>query len=59
VDKINADVNAVLKDPAIQTALVKQGLVPGGGSAAEFKSFIASEGAKWGAIIKKVGITVE
>ncbi len=59
VDKINADVNAVLKDPAIQAALVKQGLVPGGGSAAEFRSFIASEGNKWGAIIKKVGITVD
>ncbi len=59
IDKINADVNTVLKDPAIQAALVKQGLVPGGGSAAEFRSFIASEGEKWGAIIKKVGITVD
>jgi len=59
VDRINADVNAVLKDPAIQAALVKQGLVPGGGTAAEFKSFIASEGNKWGAIIKSVGITVD
>jgi tripartite-type tricarboxylate transporter receptor subunit TctC len=59
IDKINADVNAVLKDPAIHAALVKQGLVPGGGTAAEFRSFIASEGEKWGAIIKKVGITVD
>lgn len=59
VDKINADVNAALKDPAIHAALVKQGLIPGGGSAAEFKAFIASEGGKWGAIIKKVGITVD
>lgn len=59
IDKINADVNAVLKDPAIQTALEKQGLIPGGGSAAEFTAFIASEASKWGGIIKKVGISVD
>lgn len=59
VERINADVNAALKDPAVRASLVKQGLVPGGGTSAEFKAFIASEGTKWGGIIKKVGITVE
>ncbi|MEO8656613.1 MAG: tripartite tricarboxylate transporter substrate binding protein [Ramlibacter sp.] len=59
IDKINADVNAVLKDPAIRTALEKQGLIPGGGSVAEFNTFITSEGSKWGDIIKRVGITVD
>src|SRR5574343_1197495 len=57
VDRINADVNAVMQDPAVREAFAKQGLIVGGGSAASFKSFIDSEGQKWGAIIKKVGIT--
>ncbi len=59
IDRINADVNAMLKDPAVQASLTQQGLVLGGGTPAEFRKFIDSEGAKWGAIIKKVGITVD
>ncbi len=59
VNRINADVNAVLKDPAVRESLAKQGLITGGGSPAEFKAFIDSEGKKWGAIIKRVGITID
>ncbi len=59
VQRINADVNAVLKEPAVREALQKQGLVVGGGSAAEFKAFIDREGKSWGATIRKVGITID
>lgn len=59
VERINADANAALKDPAVQAMLIKQALVPGGGTVGEFKSFIAAEGSKWGAIIKKAGITLD
>ena len=59
IARINADVNAVLKDPAVRDAMVKQGFIIGGGTAAEFKTFIDSEGKQWGAIIKKVGISID
>ena len=59
VNRINADVNAVLKDPAVRDALARQGLVVGGGTSAEFKAFIDAEAAKWSAIIKRAGITLE
>ena len=59
IARINADVNAVLKDPAVRDTMVKQGFIIGGGTAAEFKSFIDSEGKQWGAIIKKVGISID
>ena len=59
VSRINADVNAVLNDASVREALLKQGLIVGGGTAAEFKAFIDSESRTWGAIIKKVGITIE
>jgi tripartite-type tricarboxylate transporter receptor subunit TctC len=36
VERINADVNAVLKLPEVREAFARQGLIPGGGSAAEF-----------------------
>lgn len=59
VNRINADVNAVLKEPSVREALLKQGLLVGGGTAGEFRSFIERESRTWGAIIKRVGITVE
>lgn len=59
VNRINADVNAALQDPAVRDLLDKQGLIVGGGSAQQFKTFIDNEGRKWGATIKKVGITIE
>lgn len=59
VDKIGADVDAVLKDPAVKEQLAKQGLIAGGGTPAEFKAFIDGESRKWGPIIKKAGVTVD
>jgi tripartite-type tricarboxylate transporter receptor subunit TctC len=59
VRRINADVNTVLQEPAVRELLAGQGLVTGGGSPEEFRSFIDSEGRKWGAIIGKVGIRLE
>jgi tripartite-type tricarboxylate transporter receptor subunit TctC len=59
VEKINADVNAVLKDVAVRESLSKQGLIVGGGSSAEFKVFIDKESRTWGAIIKKNSIAID
>jgi tripartite-type tricarboxylate transporter receptor subunit TctC len=59
VSRINADVNSVLNDAGVRDALLRQGLIVGGGTAAEFKAFIDQESRTWGAIIKKVGIALE
>ena len=59
IDRINADVNAALQDPAVRETLVKQGLLIGGGSPAAFRGFIDGETRKWGDIIKRVGLVLE
>jgi tripartite-type tricarboxylate transporter receptor subunit TctC len=59
VEKINADVNAALRDSTVRAAFARQGLIVGGGTSAEFKSFIEKEGKAWGAIIKKNDITID
>lgn len=59
VQRINADVNAVLQEPVVRELLANQGLVAGGGSPEEFRAFIDAEGRKWGAIIAKVGIRLD
>ncbi len=59
VARINADVNAVMQDAGVREAFARQGRFIGGGTADSFKTFIAAEGKKWGAIIQKVGVTVD
>ncbi len=59
VERINADVNAALNDPGVRASFVKQGLIVGGGTAAEFKAFIERDSQKWGAIIEKAGIKLD
>ena len=59
IQRINADVNAALADAGVRELFARQGLVVGGGTAAEFKAFIDSEGKTWGAIIKRVGIAID
>ena len=51
VDRINADVDAALADASVRDLLRKQGLVPGGGSPADFKALVEEESRKWGPLI--------
>jgi tripartite-type tricarboxylate transporter receptor subunit TctC len=59
IKRINADVNAAMADPAFKLNMAKQGLILGGGSPEQFKSFIDSESRKWGGIITKAGIKLD
>ncbi|MEO8298525.1 MAG: tripartite tricarboxylate transporter substrate binding protein [Burkholderiales bacterium] len=59
VQRINADVNALLKDPSVRELFARQGLIPGGGSAQEFKTYIDAESRKWGAIIQRAHLTID
>jgi tripartite-type tricarboxylate transporter receptor subunit TctC len=59
VQKINADVNAVLAEPATRAALDGQGLTPVGGSAADFRKLVAAESQRWGEVIRRLGIKID
>jgi tripartite-type tricarboxylate transporter receptor subunit TctC len=59
VQKINADVNAVLHDPAVKAAFDAQGLAPGGGSVADFRKLVAEDTKRWGAVIQKIGLKLD
>jgi tripartite-type tricarboxylate transporter receptor subunit TctC len=56
VQKINADANAVLQDPAVRQALEAQGLTVVGGSAADFKRAIDADIKRWGPVITQIGV---
>lgn len=59
VQKVNADVNAVLADPAVKAALDTQGLTPVGGSAADFKRLVEAEQKRWAPIIERIGVKLD
>lgn len=59
VQRINTDINALLQEPAVRNALTHQGLIVSGGSAAQFRSYIDSEAKRWGAVIQRLGITLD
>lgn len=59
VQKINADVNAVLQDPAVRQALDNQGLTVVGGSAADFRHTIDADVKRWGPVITKIGVKLD
>ena len=59
VDKISADVRAVLADEAVRARYVALGGVPRGTTAAEFAKLIDSDRARYAQIIRERKITVD
>ena len=59
VRKISADTSTALTDPAIKDKLAQSGYVAEGSSPEELEKLLASEIAKWGAVIKSVGIKID
>lgn len=59
IQKINADVNAILKDREIEDQLEKIGFMAVGGSSAEADAYVKSETSRWGDIIQKIGLQAQ
>jgi tripartite-type tricarboxylate transporter receptor subunit TctC len=59
IQKVNADANAVLQDPAVRQALDAQGLTVVGGSAADFQRAIDADVKRWGPVINKIGLKLD
>jgi tripartite-type tricarboxylate transporter receptor subunit TctC len=57
--KLNAEINAVLKSPEFQERLRTLGFDAAGGTPADFARLVASDAAKWSALIKERRITAE
>jgi tripartite-type tricarboxylate transporter receptor subunit TctC len=59
VDKLNKEINAVLRDPKTKARLADLGETPLGGSPAEFGELIANETERWGKVVKFSGASVD
>jgi tripartite-type tricarboxylate transporter receptor subunit TctC len=58
VAKLNATINAVLKEPELQTKFTQLHLLPGGGSPQEMGAFLKQETARWGELIRAAKVPV-
>jgi tripartite-type tricarboxylate transporter receptor subunit TctC len=56
VRKLNSDIRRAMAAPELRARLDAEGAIPAGGMPDEFGVFIASEIARWGAVLKRAGI---
>ena len=59
VDKINADVNTVLRKPEVQAKLAEVGAEDGGGTPAAFSKFIIKDRNQWAKLVKDAKLQVD
>lgn len=59
IERLNADVRAVVADPEVREKLIGQGAVPQTGSPAELQALIDADAKRYGRIIREQGIKVE
>jgi tripartite-type tricarboxylate transporter receptor subunit TctC len=59
VNKLNAALIAIMKEPDIRERLIKQGAEPLGGTPDELRQYLAGEIAKWGKVIRDAGIKAD
>jgi tripartite-type tricarboxylate transporter receptor subunit TctC len=59
LDKLNAEMNAILDKPDVRERLATLAFTPAGDSRAQFTAYIKSEIAKWGKAVKDSGAKAE
>jgi tripartite-type tricarboxylate transporter receptor subunit TctC len=59
IDKLNAAINKAIQSAAFKDHFAAIGDEPAGGTPEEFAALIASDSAKWGAVIRRAGIKFE
>jgi tripartite-type tricarboxylate transporter receptor subunit TctC len=57
--RLNAEVNAALRDEGVRKALADQGQEPVGGTAHAYAAFVRGEWEKFGKLVKDLNITIE
>jgi tripartite-type tricarboxylate transporter receptor subunit TctC len=59
VTRLNAEINAILKDGSVKSKLNAQGFELVGGTPEDFAALIKSESDKWAPVIKKTGAKID
>ena len=59
IDRINAEIQKFTNDPVTREKMLGMGMVLEGGTPEQLAAYIKLETARWGALIKKLGLTLQ
>ena len=59
IQRLNTEINAILKEPAVKSALNAQGFDLIGGTPEDFANLIRGESEKWAPVIRKTGAKID
>ncbi len=59
VDRLNKEIGKALAMPDVKDKLAVQGLYVAGGTPAQFDSYMRTEFAKWGSLVKETGMALK
>ena len=59
VQRLNKELDAILKTPEIGENFAKQGAVPTGGAPQDYAAFMRSESDRWGEVVRRNNIKIE
>jgi tripartite-type tricarboxylate transporter receptor subunit TctC len=59
IDKLNADLNTVLKDPDVKEQFARIGFSAMGGSQADAERYVKAEIAKWREVVERIGLKID
>jgi tripartite-type tricarboxylate transporter receptor subunit TctC len=59
LERLSAETRQALSDPTVRERLASNGFEPKGSMPAEFGAFVRSEIARWGQVVRELGIKVE
>ncbi|MEW6449686.1 MAG: tripartite tricarboxylate transporter substrate binding protein [Pseudomonadota bacterium] len=59
VDRLNTEINRIIKEPDVRAKLTQQGIAPVGGTPEEFGAYISAEIKRWTAVARANDIKME
>ena len=59
VQRLNTELEKILKSDEVKEAFAKQGAVPTGGTPADYAKFMHDESERWGEVVRRNGIKLE
>jgi tripartite-type tricarboxylate transporter receptor subunit TctC len=59
VERLAAEIQAVVRDPAVRAKIEEQGAEPVGDTPEQFEAYIKREIARWGEVVRRANVVLD